>query len=144
ADIISMATESVSSGSVRISSVKYLSGNGTISTNPVISAAATPAIASGPAYPDFTSTSFSGASSYYSGNDLHSDYATPSTIPGLFKIDGGFSDTSRIALIATKSQGKVLLLGSMYNWRNPADTTFSTLTQGTGYYNSGAFILFQK
>lgn len=95
---------------------------------------------SAPVYPDATAAVSNYASS---GNPLHAAYATPSAIPGLFRIDGNFgTDTGRVILVAMKSNGKTLAFGAVYNWRNSHNG--NTEYNGADYVNSGAFILFEK
>jgi len=131
-DLIAATTGAVSGTSVSITSLSFLSGGSAGSGMAFKPATDTSSSASSPSYPNFTSS----VAAYTSNNSLASTYATPSAIPGLFKIDGNFgSDTGRVVMVAMKYNSKVIGFGSVYNWRS---------TSGGRLENTGAFILFEK
>jgi hypothetical protein len=123
-----------------ITSIEFQSGDTPSMSNAYIRTLSDAVTAtSSPGYPDATAIVSNYASS---GNPLHATYATPSAIPGLFRIDGDFGDTGRVILVAMKSGGKTLAFGAVYNWRNTHNG--NTDYTSADYVNSGAFILFEK
>ena len=93
-----------------------------------------------PAYPNFAV-----ALSGYSTSTLSSTYATADSIPGLYKLDG-LSDEGRVILASMKHNGKVILLGMVYNYRDRGDLNPNTGLPffENGLYNTGNFIGFER
>ena len=93
-----------------------------------------------PSYPSFTSAPID-----YASNTLSSVYTTPSNILGLYKLDG-LNDEGRVILSALKHNGKVVLLGTVYNHRTIADINPATGRnfRENALYNTGNFILFER
>jgi len=95
-----------------------------------------------PAYPNFGVVP-----SGYSTSTLSSTYATADTIPGIYKFDG-LDDNGRVIMAAMKHNGKVILLGMVYNYRNTGDIDPRSDTNATfgenGLYNTGNFIGFER
>jgi len=101
----------------------------------------TTSLATSPAFPNFTST----PTNYSNNATIRTSYSTPSTFPGMFRVDGSLTDSGRVVLAAMKYNGKVIIFGVTYNWR----TTTQTKPDGTnfpsdGLYNTGNFLLFEK
>lgn len=88
--------------------------------------------ATAPSYPDFTA-----AVTGYDSNTLQMTYPTPSAIPGLFVVDGTYTDSGRTVAGAMKFNGKVVIFGAVYNWRHDG-------TPEARLENTGAFLLFEK
>jgi hypothetical protein len=97
--------------------------------------------ATAPAFPDFTA-----AVTNYSNNiTLQPTYSTVAAIPGLFRIEGTYSDTGRVIVAFMNSGGKTIGFGAVYNYRTagmskPDGSTYSS----NGIYNTGNFLLFEK
>lgn len=135
---MSLTTGSISgTGAVPITSLQMQNGTPSL-TSPVFEPFTTAASSvSSPAFPDGTA-----AVSGFSSSPLYSSYPTPSTFPGLFKVDAtSTGDDGRVVLVATVSNGHTLAFGTNYNWRINGDNGF---TGTTGYVNAGAFVLFSK
>lgn len=138
-------TVAITSGAVSGSSVSFtgtMSGGSLGVTSANITALSnTTNTATAPAYPNFTSI----GSGTYSNNSLSSTYANPSTIPGLFRVEGSFADTGRLVIAFMKVNGKILGFGAVYNYRTAGTIPTTGITYSTnGMYNSGNFILFEK
>lgn len=140
-----MTTGAVSGGNIAISSVN-LSGGGSLATSPVfkpLTASSSASTATSPSYPNFNS-----AVTGYSANSLQSTYANPAALPGMFYIDGGYGvDSGRVIVSFMRSGGKVIGIGTVYNYRS-AGNTITVGSQGTytqsGIYNTGNFLVFEK
>jgi len=93
-----------------------------------------------PAYP-----SFSTMPTAYATNRLSSSYSTSSSLLGLYKLDG-LTDEGRVILSALKHNGKVVLLGSVYNYRTVTDINPATDTpfHENALYATGSFIAFEQ
>jgi hypothetical protein len=130
--LLSATTGAVSGNSVPITSITYKGGGGPNITGPLFRPVTDPtSTAALPRLPFYTQVPNPGT---YANSPLQATYSTPSTIPGLFAIDGTYGDTGRLVLAAALYKGKVLGFGSVYNWRQIPNA----------YLNSGAFILFEK
>lgn len=101
---------------------------------------ATPATVATPTYPDFTASP-----GIYNTTVLSADYANPSTIPGLFKLDK-LSDGGRVIIAAVKYNSKVIGVGMVYNYRMTTDVNPATGVNfsADGLYNTGNFIIFER
>jgi hypothetical protein len=135
--LMAVSTGALTSGAAALSSISFMGGMSPgISSGTIAPLTVTPAAtAANPGYPTNAGT----VGVMNAGSALTSTYATVGAIPGVFKIDGTFSDKGRVVMVAGKVNGKVLAFGSVYNWRNN-QYGFT----GTAYANSGAFILFEK
>jgi len=100
--------------------------------------------ATNPSFPDYSVAPASGT--YAANTTLQPVYATPSTFPGMFRIDGGLSDSGRVMMAAAKLNGKVVAFGFVYNWRDSGQTNPATGSPFSpdGLYNTGNFILFER
>jgi hypothetical protein len=138
-EAIKASSGSVSGNQVTLSAMSSVSGSMTA----YIQALATTGTVTSPAYPDF-SVAPSGYTS--TATPLALDYAAPADIPGLFKIDGVYTDTGRVILAAMNYNGKLIAVGMVYNYRTTSDIDPSTgaAFSSDGLYNTGNFILFEK
>jgi len=127
----------VASGNVSVTASSSIGGPPETSS---IQALATTATVTGPPYPDFTV-----APAGYGASALAVDYATPSAIPGMFKLDN-LSDAGRVILAAMKFNGKVVAVGMVYNYRTTSEINPATGTNfaADGLYNTGNFLIFER
>ncbi|MCW9047521.1 MAG: hypothetical protein OQK46_05525 [Gammaproteobacteria bacterium] len=131
---------SATSGAVSGNNITLSATINGVSESLDINALGIAATASNPTYPDFNV-----APAGYPANALAIDYATPTNIPGLFKIDNP-SDNGRVIIAAMLFNDKVIAVGMVYNLRNTGDTNPATGNpfETEGLYNTGNFLLFEK
>ena len=142
------ATSSAMTGSeVPLAAIVPAVPGPTQTLNLKVQALGTPATISLPGYPGFTV-----APAGYSASALAVTYATPNTIPGLFKLDGELFDRNgtpgagRVILAAMNFNSKLIIIGMNYNYRTPFDINPATGIAfiASNLYNTGNFILFEK
>lgn len=95
-----------------------------------------------PAYANFAAA----PAGYTAGaNVLAATYATPSTFPGMFRMDNTMADSGRLLISFIKYNSKVIGFGVVFNYRTNGQTkpNGSTYTSNN-VYNTGSFILFEK
>lgn len=134
---ISATSGSLTNGKVALAA--KISDGTTLSAS--VETLASAATIANPTYPDFTV-----APSGYSSTTLATNYPTPAVIPGLFKLDELSINDGRVILSAMNYNGKLIVVGMVYNYRYHLDTNPATgnLFDHDGLYNTGNFILFEK
>lgn len=119
---------------VPVNSVEFLGGSGpTVTTQQIYPVADVDG--SIPNLPDLSAVPADHNGQTWSTNPMAAAFPTVSTIPGLFVITPETGDRGKVVFAATKSGGKVIMLGAIYNVR--------TISAQNRFVNTGAFLFFE-